>query len=200
LPRRSFAVTIRFRPEKRAVPDDQSSSSHPVRPHLGAGDEGGRLSRRLAHIGLQQLVRLIRRGSGLAYSRMSGLSDFEWRVLARVCDAPGHSINELGSIMDRGVPQVSRTVKRLVELGLLERRRLGGGPGVAITPTPAGEATYAPLVEVAVMSERELTSGLTAAELKTLDRIIAVMSRNALERIAREQQLQAPASARTGAG
>jgi DNA-binding MarR family transcriptional regulator len=173
------------------VPDDQSSTLAPLRPPLGVADRGGRLSRRLAHIGLQQLARQIRRGSSLAYSRLSGLSDFEWRVLARVCDMPGLSINELGAIMERGVPQVSRTVKRLVGLGLLSRRRLGGGPGVSITPTAQGEAAYAPLVELAVRAERELTQGLTEAELAALDRIIAVMSRNALDRMAREQELQA---------
>lgn len=172
------------------MPYDQSNSPAPARPRLGRGEEGGPLSRQLAHIGLQQLVRLIRLGSGMRYSRVSGLSDFEWRVLARVCDMPGLSINELGVILGRGVAQVSRTVKRLVGLGLLRRENLGGGPGVAISPTPAGEAAYAPLVEVAAESERDLTAGLSEDELRTLDRIIRVMSENALARLAHEQQLQ----------
>ena len=174
------------------MPYDQSNRPAPGRPQLGRGEEGGPLSRQLAHIGLQQLVRLIRLGSGMHYSRVSGLSEFEWRVLARACDMPGLSINELGAIMRRSVGQVSRTVKRLVGLGLLRRENLGGGPGVAISPTPAGEAAYAPLVAVAVESERDLTAGLTEDELKILDRIIAVMSENALARLAREQQIQSP--------
>ncbi len=107
-----------------------------------------------------------------------------------MCETPPLSINELAGILNRGVAQVSRTVKRLVGLGLLKRENVGGGPGVAIRPTPAGEAAYAPLVEVAVESERELTAGLTEDELKTLDRIISVMSENALARLAREQELQ----------
>ena len=172
------------------MPYDQNSRPGASRPQLGRGEEGGPLSRQLAHIGLQQLVRLIRLGSGMHYSRVSGLSEFEWRVLARACDMPGLSINELGAIMRRSVGQVSRTVKRLVGLGLLKRENVGGGPGVAIRPTPAGEAAYAPLVEVAVESERELTAGLTEDELKTLDRIISVMSENAMGRLAREQQMQ----------
>ena len=173
------------------MPDDQSNSAHLVRPRLGRGEEGGPLSRQLAHIGLQQLVRLIRLGSGLAYSRVSGLSDFEWRVLARACDLPGLSINELGVVLRRGGPQVSRTVKRLVSLGLLRRENVGGGPGVAVSPTKAGEEAYAPLVAMAVQGERELTEGLTEPELRMLDRIIAVMTENALARLAREQELQA---------
>ena len=173
------------------MPHDQDKSAGAVRPRLGRGEEGGPLSRQLSHIGLQQLVRLIRLGSSMHYSRVSGLSDFEWRVLARACDMPGLSINELGVLLERGVAQVSRTVKRLVGLGLLRRENVGGGPGVAISPTPAGEAAYAPLVEVAMNSERDLTAHLTPGEMKTLERIIAVMTENALARLAREQQLSA---------
>ena len=171
------------------MPFDQSQTEVP-RPRLGRGEEGGALSRRLSHIALQQLVRHIHRGSGMAYQRISGLSEFEWRILARVCDAPGLSINELGVVMGSGVGQVSRTVTRLVALGLLSRERLGGGPGVAVSPTERGMEAYAPMVRLAEASEAELVAGLTEKELKTLDRIIAVMTENALVRLAREQQAQ----------
>ncbi|HEY5409796.1 MAG TPA: MarR family winged helix-turn-helix transcriptional regulator [Caulobacteraceae bacterium] len=169
----------------------QSNSARAVRPRLGRGEEGGPLSRQLAHIGLQQLVRLIRLSSGLLYSRASGLSDFEWRVLARACDMPGLSINELGTVLRRGGPQVSRTVKRLVTMGLLRRENVGGGPGVAVSPTKQGEEAYAPLVALAIEGERELTEGLTEHELRVLDRVIAVMTENALARLAREQDISA---------
>lgn len=170
------------------MPHDRTQSEAP-RLRLSRGEQGGRLSRQVAHVGLLQLARLIRRGSALIYTRASGLSEFEWRVLARVCDMPGLSMNELGIVLEHGVPQVSRTAKRLVALGLLRRDNVGGGPGVAIHPTAAGEAAYAPLVELALKGERELTAGLTPEELKTLDRIIKVMTENAMARLAREQQL-----------
>ena len=173
-----------------SVPFDENDDEHP-RPRLGRGEEGGALSRRLTHVALQQLVRHIRLGSGLAYARASGLSDFDWRILARICDAPGMSINELGVVMGRSVPQVSRTVKRLVGLGLLRREKVGGGPGVAISPTREGLEAYAPLVALAEDSERQLTAGLTSAEMKTLNHIITVMSENALQRLGREQKAQA---------
>jgi len=143
---------------------DDLTQSESLRPRLSRGEEGGPLSRQLAHIGLQQLARLVQLGSGLLYSRVSGLSEFEWRVLARVCDMPGLSINELGAVMRRGVAQVSRTVKRLVGLGLMKRQSLGGGPGVAIHPTPMGLQVYAPLVDLAHQSERDLIAGLTEDE------------------------------------
>ncbi len=170
------------------TPDKRARADRP-RARLSRGEEGGPLSRQLVHIGLQQLARLIRLGAGPLYSRVSGLSEFEWRVLARACDMPGLSINELGKVMRRGVAQVSRTVKRLVSLGLLTRESIGGGPGVAIHPTARGQDVYAPLVDLAVLSERELTAGLSEEDLKTLERIMVVMTNNALARIAREQQL-----------
>ncbi len=170
------------------MPDDQIQIE-PLRPPLPRGEQGGRLSRQVVHVGVLQLARLIRRASALIYSRASGLSEFEWRVLARVCDMPGLSMNELGVVLEHGAPQVSRTVKRLVGLGLLRRDSVGGGPGVAIHPTAAGETAYAPLVELALKGERELTAGLTPEELKVLDRVIKVMTENAMARLAREQQI-----------
>ena len=158
-------------------------------PRLFRGDEGGPLSRQLVTIRIIRLVNFIRRGSGLAFRRTSGLSDFEWGVLTRVCETPPLSINELAGILNRGVAQVSRTVKRLVAAGLLNRARCAGGPGVAITPTPLGKAVYAPLATQAIQNEKELTTGLSDEDRATLDRCIAVMTQNALARLAREQAL-----------
>jgi hypothetical protein len=79
--------------------------------------------------------------------------------------------------------------------GLVRRHSLGGGPGVAIYPTPLGEQAYAPLVEVAIQSERDLTRGLSEEELATLHHVIVVMRRNALARLAKEQALAAVAPA-----
>lgn len=176
------------------MPFDHNESDDLSRARTGWDPEGGPLSRRLAHINLLQLGRCIKRGSDLVYARVSGLSDFEWRVLTQVCDMPGMSINEIGVATDRGVAQVSRTVKRLVGQGLVRRHSLGGGPGVAIYPTPLGERAYAPLVDVATNSERDLTQGLSDEELTTLHHVIAVMRRNALARLAKEQGLAEAAS------
>jgi DNA-binding MarR family transcriptional regulator len=176
------------------LPFDHNQSDDRTQTRTGWDPEGGPLSRRLAHINLLQLGRCIKRGSDLVYARVSGLSGFEWRVLTQVCDMPGMSINEIGVATDRGVAQVSRTVKRLVGEGLVRRHSLGGGPGVAIYPTPLGEQAYAPLVEVAIDGERDLTQGLTDEEVATLHHVIAVMRRNALARLAKEQGVVEAAS------
>src|SRR6516164_8497429 len=96
-------------------------------PRLIKGDEGGPLSRRLVGVSLKRLVDFLHRASSLRYTRASGLSDFEWRVLAWVCEAPGQSLGSLAAHLHRGVAQTSRTVKRLVTMGLLHSRGRGGG-------------------------------------------------------------------------
>jgi DNA-binding MarR family transcriptional regulator len=174
------------------VPFDQSDSATHSQAQLGRGEAGGPLSHRLSYIRIMHLVHFVKRGSNHLYSRISGLSDFEWRLLTRVCETPGLSITELSALMERGAAQVSRAAKRLVGQGLLRRENVGGGPRVRISATPKGQRVYAPLVKAAFQSERDLTAGLDDEDRKALDRIIAVMTHNALDRLAREQQLAGP--------
>ena len=162
---------------------------NPSAPHLFRGDEGGPLSRQLVTIRIVRLVDFMHRGSGLAFRRLSGLSDFEWRVLARVCETPPLSILELSGLLNRDGGQVSRTVSRLVSSRLLKRKNRGGGPGVCISPTPLGLAVYAPLVAYAFESEEVVTKGLSNSDLKNLNRYIEIMTNNALGRLGHEQVL-----------
>jgi len=180
------------------VPFDRSDRLAPAQAQLIKGEEGGPLAHRLSYIRIMRLVRFVKRGSDLLYSRISGLSDFEWRLLARVCETPGMSITEISALMDRGAAQVSRAVKRLVGQGLLRRENVGGGPGVRISATTRGEGVYAPLVSAAFQSERDLIAGLADEDREALDRIIAVMMDNALARLAREQQLAGPGEGARG--
>lgn len=159
-----------------------------LEPHLIKGDEGGPLSRQLVMVRLARLMDFLARGSALQFTRTSGLSDFEWRVLARVCETPDLSLNELAGHVHRSLAQVSRTVKRLVGMGLLKSRGRGGGPGVMISPAPLGRTVYAPLVALAVQADAELTQGLEEEDLRRLKQYVDVMTQNALARLAREQQ------------
>jgi len=168
--------------------DDSDEGARPA-PHLLKGDEGGPLSRQLVLVRLARLTDFLARGSALQFTRTSGLSDFEWRVLARVCETPDLSLNELAGHVHRNIAQVSRTVKRLVGMGLLKSRGRGGGPGVVISPAPLGRTVYAPLVALAIEADAELTRGLSAEDLQQLKRCLEVMTENALARLAREQSL-----------
>ena len=162
----------------------------PAQPVLHRRDEGGPLSRELTSVRLVRLVDFMNRSASRAFPRVSGLSDFEWRVVAWVCEMPRLSINDLSTLLHRGVAQVSRTVKKLVAAGLLHRANRTGGPGVLITPTRLGRTVYGPLERLARERNTAIVAGLSAEELKVLDHCIAVMIANALAQLAREQRLQ----------
>ncbi len=159
-------------------------------PVLWHGDEEGPLARRLLSIRMIRFVDFVRRSGALAYRRVSGLSGFEWLLLARACEVPTLSINELAEILNRDVGQVSRGVKRLVSAGLLRSRRRGGGPGVLITPTALGQTVYGPLQTLAEERDAELTRGISSEDLATLTRCIETLTANALDMLAREQSRQ----------
>ena len=169
----------------------QTTGPAPLLPGIGNDSDGGPLARELLTIRMLRLLDVLTRSGSLAYPRISGFSDFEWRVLARVCETPPLSINDLGILLHRGVAQVSRTVKKLVRVGLLHRTHSGGGPGVAITPTDLGRTVYEPLVELARQRNAEIVTGLSPEDLQTLDRCVTVMMRNSLAQLGREHELRA---------
>jgi len=152
--------------------------------------EGGPLSRELLTIQLIRLADFIGRSGRIAFPRTSGFSDFEWRVLAWACETPPLSINDLSALVHRGAAQVSRTVQKLVTAGLLRRASRAGGPGVSITATPLGATVYGPLVALARQRNAEIIEGLSEVDLRTMERCVSVMTRNALALLARDQALQ----------
>jgi DNA-binding MarR family transcriptional regulator len=164
------------------------------RPVLHPGAEGGPLSRELLTVKLIRLVDFLSRAASLAFPRVSGLSDFEWRVVAWSCEIPGLSLNDLAALLHRGAAQVSRTVTKLVAAGLLDRVRRRGGPGVLIGPTALGRTVYGPLTNLARQRNAEIIAGITPREMRLVERCLATMMSNVLAQLEREQQLHAQSS------
>jgi DNA-binding MarR family transcriptional regulator len=160
-----------------------------AQPVLYRVNNGGPLWRELTLVRLLRLVDFLNQSASRAFPRISGLSDFEWRVLALVSETPPLSINDLSALLHRGVAQVSRTTKKLVAAGLLHRANRTGGPGVLITPTRLGRTVYGPLKRLSRQRNASLIAGLSAEELKVLEHCVAIMTANAIEDLAREQQL-----------
>ncbi len=161
-------------------------AAHP--PGLISKDiEGGPLSRELLTIQVVRLADFIERSARVAFARTSGFSDFEWRVFIWVCETPPVSINELSALVHRGAAQVSRTVQKLVRAGLLHRANRARGPTVSITPTRLGQTVYGPMVALARERNVQVTQGLSDEELRTMERCVSVMTRNALALLARER-------------
>jgi DNA-binding MarR family transcriptional regulator len=160
----------------------------------------GALMRELTTLRLMRLVDLVYQSASRAFPRVSGLSDFEWRVLALVCESPRLSINEMSAVLHRGVAQVSRTVKKLVAAGLLHRANRTGGPGVLISATRLGRIIYGPLRALSRRRNAAVIAGLSASELKVLDHCIAIMTANARTQLGRERQSGAEERAATARG
>jgi DNA-binding MarR family transcriptional regulator len=155
---------------------------------LRRDSQDGALMRELTTLRLMRLVDFVYQSASRAFTRVSGLSDFEWRVLALVCESPPLSINEMSAVLHRGVAQVSRTVKKLVAAGLLHRANRTGGPGVLISATHLGRNVYGPLRSLSRRRNAAIIAGLGAKELKVLDHCITIMTVNARAQLDRELQ------------
>jgi len=157
---------------------------------------GGPLSRELTTLKMLRLVDFIQRSAQLAFTRISGLSDFQWRVISRVNELEPLSMNELSALLQRDVAQVSRAVKGMVAAGLLNRTVREGGPGVLITPTALGRNVYGPLRRLARKRNERFLSGLTADEVKVLEHCLETMTRNAKAVLTQEGAIARRESAR----
>ncbi len=170
------------------MPVDQTLRRFPIPAAASEGDEDA-LPGVSPDLGLRRLVRLVKRGSDLLCSRLGGLSGFEWRVLTEVCKIPGQSINDLGARCDRSVAQVSRTVKHLADLGFVERRSIPGGHRIAIGPTASGLDQVSALSSTYDSMEQTLKVGISDADFATFERVVSVMTQNALYSISGENVL-----------
>ena len=153
--------------------------------------QDGPLMRELTTLRLMRLVDFVYQSASRVFPRVSGLSDFEWRVLALVSESPRLSINEMSAVLHRGVAQVSRTVKKLVAAGLLHRANRTGGPGVLISSTRLGRIVYGPLRTLSRQRNAAIVAGLDSRELRVLDHCITIMTANARAQLDREQQSNA---------
>jgi DNA-binding MarR family transcriptional regulator len=171
------------------------SMQHPKKAKPGPtllhrSDDGTPLSRELTTLRLMQLADFINRSASREFPRVSGLSDFEWRAVAQVCESPRLSISDLSAVLHRGVAQVSRTVKKLIAAGVLERAKRPGGPGVLISATTLGRTVYDPIEQLVRQRNAALITGLSAAQLKILDHCIETMMPNAQALLDHELQRQ----------
>lgn len=121
------------------------------------------------------LFGLMRRSGAITQRHQFNLSETEWRIMAQVGEFAPLSLNGLAELLllDRG--QLSRTVKGMVERGLLSRERKPGGPEIEIDLTKEGRELHARMVERAVERDRVLVEGIPEKDLQTFRRVIDTM-------------------------
>jgi DNA-binding MarR family transcriptional regulator len=126
---------------------------------------------------LMTLLVYLQRSGALSYKRLIGLSSFDWQVLSQVAEHTPLPLAQLILMLGRDKGQAGRTVKRLEELQLIERRRSSGRRAVLLHPTPRGKSIYAAMAEHGLERNAFLTAGIEPDELSrflaTLDRLTA---------------------------
>ncbi len=122
---------------------------------------------------LSVLANQVSQGIAQTYSERFGLSIPEWRVIAilgRFDNIPASNVAER-SAMDKVA--VSRAVRHLLELGLIQRR--DGHEDRRSKPlalTHAGRRMYEAIAPAALEFESRLLAALSPAERRSLDRIL----------------------------
>ncbi len=105
--------------------------------------------------------------------REAGVTPQYWRVLATLHVAGGRSIGELSVYTITEQSTLSRTIDRMAQAGLVERRPSPEDARVAeVYLTKAGRETFDRILPVAIGHYRHAIAGLDEAEHRTLVTIL----------------------------
>ena len=195
----AFAVGFRIAPDEGRIRGDDDSFGRELALLLEAlsglarGDGAQALvADRPPHMiqsELWQVLHRIRESADLSYSREIDLNELDRRILFLLQAKGPLPPAEISSAMGVDKAQVSRSVKRLLELDIAQRRQLRSPLGL----TRKGEEVGRRLARLAELRNRELTFDISDAELAEffstveilLDRAVALYD---LER----EQVQGP--------
>lgn len=133
------------------------------------------LRRQLLAWRVSALLNLVRRSATPAYRRVTGLSDFEWRVVRQVGVFAPLLLTELAALLGQDKSQVSRSMKRLTKAGTLSRE----GPRGRFVLTASGQAIYARILRLSRTRNSALIRELTDRELETFTAFVAHLQANA---------------------
>lgn len=126
------------------------------------------------------LADIIARNTTAVARQERGLNLSQWRVMAAVAEKPGRSANEVVVVtpMDKGI--VSRAVKSLIDLKLIERRASQEDGRIArLFLTADGEASYRTIAAAVRRNEATMTEGLTEQERDLLGKTLMKMMKHA---------------------
>ncbi len=116
------------------------------------------------------------------YTKRFALSRHEWRALAVLARESPLTAVEVAERTSMDKVQVSRAIAKLIAAGRVTRETDPNDRRRApLRPTSEGRAIYRGIVPLVKARERELTSALTPAETRALDRIIDKLQRRALD-------------------
>lgn len=134
---------------------------------------------------LWQLLRKVRESADLAYAREQYLIELDRRILLLLQDRGSMVPAEISSAVGVDKAQVSRSVKRLLELRLVEREQIRA----PLQLTRDGERLGRRLNRMAELRNRELTIDVTEEELSDFYDIIETLLDRAVALYEQERRL-----------
>jgi DNA-binding MarR family transcriptional regulator len=168
--------------EASLAPAGPSSSTAAGKPHMIQSE-------------LWQVLRKVRESAELSYSREQYLIELDRRILFLLQDRGPQVPADISSAVGVDKAQVSRSVKRLLEMRLLEREQIRA----PLRLTRDGERIGRRLMRRAELRNRELTLDISDAELSDFYDTIELLLARAVALYEQERELaQDPAGARNG--
>lgn len=144
---------------------------------------------------LWQVLRKVRESAELSYSREQFLIELDRRILFMLHDHGPQVPADISSAVGVDKAQVSRSVKRLLEMGLVEREQIRA----PLRLTAGGERLGKRLTRRAELRNRELTLDISDAELSEFFDTIEILLERAVALYEQERELaQDPDGARNG--
>jgi DNA-binding MarR family transcriptional regulator len=135
-----------------------------------------------------QVLRKVRESAELAYSRERGMIELDRRILFLVQGAGPLVPAEISGAVGVDKAQVSRSVKRLLELRLVDREQIRA----PLRLTAEGERVGKRMLRLADLRHRELTIEVSDEELSEFYDTIEVLLERAVALYEQERHLAAP--------
>jgi DNA-binding MarR family transcriptional regulator len=134
---------------------------------------------------LWQVLRMVRESADLAYSREQYLIELDRRILFMLQDHGPQVPADVSSTVGVDKAQVSRSVKRLLELRLVEREQIRA----PLRLTRDGERLGARLIRMAELRNRELTHDISESELSAFYDTVEILLDRAMALYEQERVL-----------
>jgi DNA-binding MarR family transcriptional regulator len=129
------------------------------------------------------------RSAALAFKRLTGLSNFESWVLNEIARTPPMEWNALVHQVDRDQSQAGRTVKRLIDMGLIVRDGPPARRHGTFSPTAEGARLHNLLEHAGRQRSEFLVQNLSTLQLDTFFSVFEIIAHNAEAQLNRERAL-----------
>lgn len=174
------------------APHARSDEGGSDQPEIG-GSSDGALTPRLVTLG-----NIVRRSASLRYRRLLDLPSTEYGIVGALGAQKPITIRKLADLLGMDPAQLSRALSNLEKRMLVSRAaNATDSREVLVSLTPKGRDAYGQIARGRMERSARLVSLLSHEEAVLLDRILAKLTKGALELLDEEKEATAPP--RTGA-